>query len=115
MMCQQWFSIAGLSLDITGFLLIAFEWRHMFIRERRRRLFELEHDQGRSRAEKAGNVYDDPRSAEYMMWREFQKLFFEEWTMRGRIFYSGVVLVLLGFFFQVLGSWPQGVFGVKSC
>jgi hypothetical protein len=115
MMCQQWFSIAGLSLDIAGFLLIAFEWRHMFIRERRRRLFELEHDQGRSRAENAGNVYEDPRSAEYMMWREFHKLFFEEWTMRGRIFYSGVILVLLGFIFQVLGSWPQGVFGVRSC
>ena len=45
-MCQQWLSIAGLSLDIADFLLIAFEWRHMFIRERRRRLFELEHDQG---------------------------------------------------------------------
>jgi len=76
MMCQQWFSIAGLSLDMAGFLLIAFEWRHMFIRERKRRLLELDHDRGRSRAENAGNVYDDPRSAEYMMWREFQQLFF---------------------------------------
>ena len=114
-MCQQWFSIAGLSFDIAGFLLIAFEWRHMFIRERRRRLRNFGHDQERSRAEDTGNVYEDPRLAEYTLWRDFQKLFSEEWTMRGRLFFWGVVLVLSGFFFQVLGSWPQGIFGFKHC
>jgi hypothetical protein len=40
-MCQQWFSIVGLLLDIVGFLLIAFEWRRMYIRERERRMDEL--------------------------------------------------------------------------
>ena len=87
MMCQQRFSIAGLSFDIAGFLLIAFEWRHMFIRERRRRLRNFGHDQERSRTENAGNIYEDPRLAEYTLWREFQKLFSEEWTMRGRLFF----------------------------
>ena len=114
-MCQQWFSIAGLSFDIAGFLLIAFEWRHMFIRERRRRLRNFGHDQERSRAEDTGHIYEDPRLGEYTLWRDFQKLFSEEWTMRGRLFFWGVVLVLLGFFFQVLGSWPQGVLGFKHC
>lgn len=85
-MCQQWFSIAGLSFDIAGFLLIAFEWRHMFIRERRRRLRNFGHDQERSRAEDTGHVYEDPRLGEYTLWRDFQKLFSEEWTMRGRLF-----------------------------
>jgi hypothetical protein len=49
------------------------------------------------------------------MWREFQKLFFKEWRMRGRIFYGGVVLVIFGFLFQVMGSWPRGMFGIMSC
>ena len=28
-MCQQWFSVAGLTLEVFGFLLIAWEWRHV--------------------------------------------------------------------------------------
>jgi len=44
-----------------------------------------------------------------------QKLFSEAWTMRGRLLFWCVVLVLLGFFFQVLGSWPQGVLGFRHC
>jgi hypothetical protein len=30
-MCQQWFSVTGLIFDAAGFLLIAFEWRHVFL------------------------------------------------------------------------------------
>lgn len=113
--CQQWFSVAGQCFDIVGFLLIAFEWRHMFLRERERRIYELQHDLERSRAEYAGQTWNDPRAADHTMWREFQKLFLKEWRMRGRFFYTGVVFVLLGFVLQVMGSWPRGVFGIKSC
>jgi hypothetical protein len=102
MMCQQWFSIAGLGFDVAGFLLIAFEWRHMFLEERRRLLHDFGHDKKRSQAEHAGNAYEDPRSTEYVRWREAQESFFVEWRMRGKIFYGGVVLVLFRFFFQVL-------------
>jgi hypothetical protein len=51
------------------------------------------------------------------MWREFQKLFLQEWRWRGRVFYFGVALVVLGFLGQLLGSFPGGVpfFGFKSC
>ncbi len=114
-MCQQWFSVLGQCLDVAGFLLIAFEWRHMFIRERERRLYQLQHDFERTQAERQGEVYRDPRGADHTMWREFQKLFFKEWRMRGRIFYGGVVLVIFGFLFQVMGSWPRGMFGIMSC
>ena len=31
------------------------------------------------------------------MWRHFQKLFLKEWWFRGKIFYTGVVLVIFGF------------------
>jgi hypothetical protein len=108
-MCQQWFSVAGLLFDIVGFLLIAFEWRHMFIRERDRRMSELDQDYERSRAEYAGNTYEDPRSADYTMARPFSKLFMKEWRYRGSLFYTGVVLVIIGFLGQTAGSWPGGV------
>ncbi len=114
-MCQQWFSVAGQTCDIAGFLLIAFEWRHMFLRERERRLYELQHDYDRTRAEYSGEEWSDPRGADHTMWREFQKLFIKEWRMRGRIFYGGVILVVIGFTFQVMGSWPRGVLGIVSC
>jgi len=116
-MCQQWFSVVGLALDIVGFLLIVWEWRHMFHREYVRRLDEIQHDHERTRAEYAGVEYRDPRAADHTMWRDFQKLFLKEWRFRGRVFYSGVVLVILGFVGQTLGSWPNGVpfFHFKAC
>ena len=89
-MCQQWFSIVGLLLDIVGFLVIAFEWRHMYIRERERRMDELQHDYERSRAENFGETYNDPRAGDYTMARLFSKLFMKEWRYRGRLFYGGV-------------------------
>jgi len=113
--CQQWFSVIGLVFDIVGFLLIVFEWRHMFIRERNRRMEELDNDYERSRGERFGQTYNDPRSADYTMARLFSKLFMQEWRYRGRLFYSGVVLVIIGFVGQVVGSWPGGLLNLKSC
>jgi hypothetical protein len=94
-MCQQWLSIVGLLLDIVGFLVIAFEWRHMYVRERERRMDELHHDYERSRAEIRGEEYADPRSGDHTMARLFSKLFMKEWRYRGRLFYGGVVLSFL--------------------
>ena len=74
-MCQQWFSVIGLVFDIVGFLLIVFEWRHMFIRERNRRMEELHYDYERSRVERSEQTYNDPRSGDYTMARLFSKLF----------------------------------------
>jgi hypothetical protein len=116
-MCQQWFSVGGLVLELLGFLLIAFEWRHMLWREHERRLYELQHDYERYGAELQGKEYEDPRRADYTMWREFQKLFLKEWRFRRRIFYCGLVLVLFGFMGQTTGSLPYGMsmFGFKNC
>jgi hypothetical protein len=114
-MCQQWFSVAGLLLDIVGFLLIAFEWRHMFIREHERRMEELNHDYERSRAEIFGETYNDPRQADYTIARLFSKLFTQEWRYRGMLFYSGVVLVILGFVGQTVGTWPGGFLLLRNC
>src|SRR6266576_777492 len=51
------------------------------------------------------------------MWREFQKLGLQEGRWRGRGFYSGATVVVLGFVGQLLGSWPGGVpfFGFTAC
>ena len=116
-MCQQWFSVAGLVFDVVGFLLIAFEWRHIFWREHERRIYELEHDYERSSAEQLGKTYEDPRRGDYTMWREFQKLFLKEWRFRRKIFYAGVILVVLGFCGQVFGSWPyhRTALGLINC
>ena len=114
-MCQQWFSVIGLVFDIVGFLLIVFEWRHMFIRERNRRMEQLHYDYERSRVERSEQTYNDPRSGDYTMARLFSKLFMQEWRYRGRLFYSGVVLVIIGFVGRVVGSWPGGLFTLKSC
>jgi hypothetical protein len=112
-MCQQWFSEVGLVLDIIGFLTIAIEWHHEFVRDRERRLGQLQAAYERAAAEAQGVPLPDQ---DRLMWRAFQKLFLSEWRWRGRVFYAGVGLVILGFIGQFLGGWPGGLsFGAKAC
>ena len=61
-MCQQWLSVAGLALDIVGFLLIAFEWRHMLLREHDKRMFELSLFLKPTKATQNDPVYRDPQA-----------------------------------------------------
>jgi hypothetical protein len=113
-MCQQWFSVAGLIFDVIGFLTIAWEWHHMFQRDRSNRIHELGEARERSIAEREERPYkaiDD----DAMMWRVFQKLFLQEWRWRAKVFFTGVVLVIIGFLGQLLGSWPYGIGPIKSC
>jgi hypothetical protein len=105
--CQQWLSIVGLVCDIVGFLIIAFEWRFMFWREYEKRQHELHADFEKYSAELRGEEYQD--RGLYTMAREFSKLLSKEGLFRRKLFYVGVVLVVLGFIGQVLGSWPQGI------
>jgi hypothetical protein len=115
-MCQQWFSEIGLVLDVVGFLTIAIEWHHEFVRDREKRLRQLQEAYERAAAEARGELVPE-QDEDKLMWREFQKLFLSEWRWRGRVFYTGVSLVILGFIGQFLGSWPGGfpLLGVKAC
>src|SRR5260370_33771403 len=61
----------------------------MYVRERERRMDELQHDYERSRAEIRGEEYADPGSRDYTMARLFSKLFMKEWRYRGRLVYGG--------------------------
>ena len=108
-MCQQWFSVVGLLFDVVGFLLIAFEWQQVFRREHETRIDELGHDHERSKAERIGESYEDPRRSDYTKSRKFHKLFLKEWRFRRKLFYCGVALVVLGFVGQTIGGWPHSL------
>jgi hypothetical protein len=108
-MCQQWFSVVGLLFDIVGFLLIAFEWQQVFWREHETRIDDLGHDRERSKAERIGETYEDPRSSDYTKSKKFHRLFLKEWRFRRKLFYYGVALVVLGFAGQTIGAWPHGL------
>jgi hypothetical protein len=114
-MCQQWFSIVGLVFDVVGFMMIAVEWHHMFKRDVYLRQKRIERDYKKSRAEERGQKFDDDSDLEYTMWREFQRLLKKDTLYRSWLFYAGAILIVAGFTLQTLGSWPGGIFGIKSC
>jgi hypothetical protein len=116
-MCQGWVSVAGLVLDIVGFLLIAYEWHHMFLLYNAEKQYGVQkaYDEAAARAE--GKTYEDPNAEDYSMWRVMQHFARKHAKYRAVFFYSGSVLVILGFIGQTLGSWPGGAawLGLKSC
>jgi hypothetical protein len=114
--CQQWFSEIGLVLDVVGFLIIAVEWHHEFVADREKRLRQLSDAYERAAAEAQGEPVGD-RNEDKMMWREFQKFYMSEWRWRGRVFYTGVSLVVRGFVGQFVGGLPGGIplLGVRAC
>ena len=100
-MCQQWFSVAGLILDIIGFLLIAREWRWAI------RL------QGAEQVERRGHVQDTTEDRKYR-WQGW----LQEYELRRRLFRLGLAFVILGFIGQAIGSLPSSyvaLVGIKSC
>jgi len=114
-MCQQWFSAVGLVLDVVGFLLIAWEWREVFEHNVLRRQNAVEADY--LRATQGEEAAREREWAVASMWRNTQRENMKDNKRRARIFYSGVVLVVLGFLGQFIGSLPFGIsfFGFKSC
>ena len=90
-MCQQWFSMTGLVLEVVGFLLVAWEWRHVFesilLRQN-----AVEEDytltvEGEKSARRRG-------LADASMWRNTRRENLKDNARRARVFYSGVVLVV---------------------
>jgi hypothetical protein len=106
LICQNWYSVIGQLFDVVGFLTIAVEWYHQYRRDHDRRIGELQKAYERQSAEFNGEPLPD-QDEDRLMWREFQKLFLKEWRWRRKVFLIGAGLVVLGFIFQVLGSWPH--------
>lgn len=114
-MCQQWFSVVGLVLDVIGFLIIAFEWKHVFDHSVLLRQSAVEEDYELTVVgEKAAQMR---READASMWRNTQRENLKDNRFRARMFWAGVTLVILGFVGQLIGSLPYGnsVFHFASC
>jgi hypothetical protein len=98
-MCQNWYSVIGLILDVSGFLLIAREWRWAI------------NLQGAEKVRAVGEMGErrpwDKNEPKYIL-----QGWFSEFKIRRRLFRLGTVLIVLGFLGQLLGSWPH-LF--KSC
>jgi hypothetical protein len=107
-MCQQWFSVAGLVLELVGFLLIAREWYHGFSQMAVLRQQRVQEDYVRTRRAQ-GLPYEDTSEGDASMWRNTQRENRIDNRRRARIFFWGAGLVVLGVVFQVLGSWPYGL------
>ena len=116
-MCQQWLSVAALVLDVIGFLIIAFEWRHTYLHSVFLREARVQEDRDRTKADEQGKNYEDSTQADASMWRHTQRENLKDNRYRARLFFVGVVLVIFGFLGQTLGSFPYGIpfFGFWNC
>jgi predicted Holliday junction resolvase-like endonuclease len=114
-MCQQWFSVVGLILDVCGFLLIAREWWHVFQHSILLRQDAMEED---CLAQREGEeAVKKRRRAKASMWRNTQLENRIDNARRQKLFLSGMVLVVLGFLGQLIGNLPysQSFFRFTSC
>ena len=109
-MCQQWFAVAGLVLDVCGFLLIAREWWDVFQHSILLRQSAAHEDyvltvEGEEAARRI-------RDADAPMWRITQRENCKDNERRKKLFVSGVALVILGFVGQLVGNcpYPQSFF-----
>jgi hypothetical protein len=117
-MCQQWFSVAGLVLDIVGVLLIVAEWRIAFRQHFEAGKAEIDSmmkrwvDRMEGRVAEIDIDADSPASG-----RAAWATLMGATKMRGGLVYVGIAFIVFGFAGQLLGSWPYGVpyFGFKSC
>jgi hypothetical protein len=114
-MCQQWFSVVGLTAEVIGFLLIAYEWRETFLHLVLQRQGAVEMDYVRSR--QGDDAAKERELADASMWRNTQRENRLDHARRAKIFGAGVALVVIGTVFQIIGSLPYGIsfFHFSSC
>jgi hypothetical protein len=86
-MCQQWFSVIGLVLDVVGFLIIAMEWRHTFLHSVFLRQAQVEVDYERTRNPKMAAKLDEGDAS---MWRNTQNENRKDNRKRAQMFCIGV-------------------------
>ena len=118
MMCQQWFSVAGLMLDIVGVMMIVVEWHMAFRHYVEERKAEIDGMMTRWVDKMEGRVPQPDLDADSpARGRGMWALLMSDVKTRGALVYVGIGLVVLGFVCQLLGSLPGGVpyFGFKTC
>jgi hypothetical protein len=114
-MCQQWFSVIGLILDVCGFLLIAKEWWHVFEHSILLRQAAVEEDY--IETVEGDEAATRRRRANASMWRNTQRENRKDNDYRRKVFVVGMVMIVLGFLGQLVGSLPysQSFIGFRSC
>ena len=115
-MIQQWFNLAGLTLDFLGVIMLAYEWWIALSAERA----EAERNAFEHRIRPAPMMQQqmqqgNPHQPMHDYMREnlrFQQQMAREQGVRGMRrgwFAAAMVLIAGGFLFQILGSWPGGL------
>ncbi|MDX2265655.1 MAG: hypothetical protein NW215_11885 [Hyphomicrobiales bacterium] len=112
---QPWLSVAGVAIDLLGFLILLWEWWIAFFneenqlgfqrrleQERNRRAFHQANVSGqlRQHLETSGKMMDD--MALRRAWDEHAQ------TMRRRkpAFLAAAALIVVGSLLQIAGAWP---------
>jgi len=112
-MLQQWFNVAGLSLDFIGVLLLAYEWWIALSAERANA--ERDAFEQRIRPSPMMPKPKNPHQPMHDYMRDqlrFQREHAQAHTIRGMRrswFTAALVLIALGFMLQIIGSWPLGI------
>ncbi|QWG24461.1 hypothetical protein KMZ93_06020 [Bradyrhizobium sediminis] len=118
-MCQQWLSAIGLIADVIGFLMIAWEWRQMFLHDRSNRELAISEIRARyfARLEGRDRTEYEMDEGNYHLPKHMENALNYQFDRRRRFFYGGAALVILGFLGQVAGSLPGGIPGTpfQSC
>jgi hypothetical protein len=120
-MLQTWITIAGLALDLAGFVLLLREWWLAFFHEtasleaERRRAWErsLRHTQRTHASEQLRTHLDTTnRLQDEMAERNAQGRHEATLKSRRRMFVTATVLIVVGSLLQILGALPATLFDV---
>lgn len=107
---QPWVNFGGLVLDFVGLLILAFEWRVAIRAERREAEIAEREEMFRPRpnmprpSSPHQDVFDDMRARHSFRMRAMRQR--ESREQRRSLFGFAIVLIVLGFFLQMLGSFP---------
>ena len=101
-MCQQWLSVIGLLLDVSGFLMIAWEWYEMFRRHVAEKEQEISEFYAKFVARLEGKLRTDYEMDEdnYPLGKHMGMGLQADKKHRSKLFGFGVLLVVLGFLGQ---------------
>jgi hypothetical protein len=107
-MCQQWYSVIGLILDVAGFFLIVREWYWAINLQGGEKVREIGEMGERAARRRRGESESYGKDDQKYMWQAW----LAQHNTRRRLFILGAILIIAGFIGQMLGSWPHAF---RSC
>ncbi len=119
-MCQNWFSIVGLTLSLVGFLLIVLEWTRAFSAYADDEIKKIS-DFMRSERKRFGVEFaidEDDEDDEYnhSMGKHLGQGLQDRLGVRMRLVTGGVILTATGTILQIIGALPNlSKFGIVAC